>query len=88
MDDVRATSPYVLICNLYQYILRSFNIFLIIFWQVDSMLDVGKPYYGQLQKVQGSESRNVEVTAEPAPPVNNLSIILVTNGHPTRPYQN
>lgn len=36
--------------------------------QVDSMVDVGKPYYGQLQKVQGSESRNVEVTAEPAPP--------------------
>lgn len=47
------------------------------------MVDVGKPYYGQLQKVQGSESRNVEVTAEPAPPVNNLSIILVTSGHPT-----
>lgn len=36
--------------------------------QVDSMVDVGKPYYGQLQKVQGSESRNVDVTAEPAPP--------------------
>lgn len=52
------------------------------------MVDVGKPYYGQLQKVQGSESRNVEVTAEPAPPVNSLSIILVTSGHPTRPYQN
>lgn len=42
------------------------------------MVDVGKPYYGQLQKVQGSESRNVDVTAEPAPPVNSLSIILVT----------
>lgn len=36
--------------------------------QVDSMVDVGKPYYGQLQKVQGSDSRNVDVTAEPAPP--------------------
>lgn len=36
--------------------------------QVNSMVDVGKPYYGQLQKVQGSDSRNVDVTAEPAPP--------------------
>ena len=42
-----------------------------IFWQVDSMVDVGKPYYGQLQKVQGAESGNVDVTAEPAPPVRN-----------------
>lgn len=36
--------------------------------QMNSMVDVGKPYYGQLQKVQGSDSRNVDVTAEPAPP--------------------
>lgn len=45
---------------------------------MNSMVDVGKPYYGQLQKVQGSDSRNVDVTAEPAPPVNSLSIFLVT----------
>ncbi|XP_078337038.1 uncharacterized protein LOC111101260, partial [Crassostrea virginica] len=36
--------------------------------QVDSMVDVGKPFYSQLQKVQGAESGNVDVTAEPAPP--------------------
>ncbi|XP_062591126.1 recQ-mediated genome instability protein 1-like, partial [Saccostrea cucullata] len=36
--------------------------------QVDSMVDVGKPYYGQLQRVQGTSTGNMEVTAEPTPP--------------------
>ncbi|XP_062592864.1 recQ-mediated genome instability protein 1-like [Saccostrea cucullata] len=36
--------------------------------QVDSMVDVGKPYYGQLQRVQGASTGNMEVTAEPTPP--------------------
>ncbi|XP_064618431.1 recQ-mediated genome instability protein 1-like isoform X2 [Liolophura sinensis] len=39
--------------------------------QVDSLLDVSQPYYGQLQKVQGTENANVHVTAtqptQPAP---------------------
>ena len=41
------------------------------------MVDVGKPYYGQLQKVQGAESGNVDVTAEPAPPVRNSQCLMV-----------
>ena len=32
-------------------------------------MDVGKPLYGQMQKVKGSENDNVNVTAEPPPPV-------------------
>ena len=41
------------------------------------MVDVGKPYYGQLQKVQGAESGNVDVTAEPAPPVRNSQCLML-----------
>lgn len=41
------------------------------------MVDVGKPYYSQLQKVQGAESGNVDVTAEPAPPVRNSQCLML-----------
>lgn len=30
---------------------------------MDSLLDVSQPYYGQLQKVQGTENANVHVSA-------------------------
>jgi hypothetical protein len=40
------------------------------------MVDVGKPYYGQLQKVQGADNVNVEVTAEPTPPVQILGLCI------------
>ncbi|KAK3097200.1 hypothetical protein FSP39_007388 [Pinctada imbricata] len=36
--------------------------------QIDSLVDVSKPYYGQMLKVKGSENENVKVTAEPPAP--------------------
>ena len=48
-------------------------------FQIDSMVDVGKPLYGQMQKVKGSENDNVNVTAEPPPPVSVYDMHSIKN---------
>ncbi|ELU15357.1 hypothetical protein CAPTEDRAFT_174324 [Capitella teleta] len=55
--------------------------------QINSVVDVGAPFYGQLQKVRGTDNANVEVTATQAtqaarwePKPSRMLMLSVTDG--------
>jgi len=45
----------------------------IVLWQVNSIVDVSRPFYGQLQTLTGTENSNVHVSATQSTQANKVS---------------